>query len=65
MNRIELQTKREALTRMLAELDRVKPSCNTCVHFESSKRCAKFDQAVPAEFQASGCDEWEYDEVPF
>lgn len=50
---------------MLAELDLVKPSCNTCIHFESGKRCTKFDQVVPADFQEKGCDEWEFDGVPW
>jgi len=27
--------------------------------------CLKYGQEVPAEFVAIGCDEWEFDEVPF
>jgi hypothetical protein len=51
---------------MLDRLQRIHPKCLTCTHFEASlRRCQRYGVEVPAPVQATGCEHWEYDEIPF
>lgn len=40
-------------------------ACKDCTHFGPAGICNQFEQPVPDEFQAVGCESWEWDEVPF
>jgi hypothetical protein len=43
--------------------------CKGCMHLGTQAGlpdyCTHWQDKVPAEHQAAGCDAWEYDEVPF
>ena len=41
-----------------------KKSCNDCTNFYQSK-CHKFDAEPPPEVVKVGCEEWNWDEIPF
>lgn len=45
--------------RMLA-----KASCNNCNHW-TRQSCAKFEAVPPPDVQKTGCDDYEFDEIPF
>lgn len=64
MTRIEIQTKIELFRRELRTLEAIKIHCGNCEHFAYSQ-CQKFQAVPPADVQAVGCDEYEYDEIPF
>jgi hypothetical protein len=64
MNGTQLQMQKEALNQMLERLSAITVSCRTCEQF-SGVRCLKYDSIPPAEVVAVGCDEWEFDGVPF
>lgn len=42
----------------------VKTNCTRCAHNDQRGACAKFGP-IPADFMTVGCDQWEFDEVPF
>ncbi len=67
MTLIELTTQRDALRRRLAELDRIKATCDHCEHFAHAPRCEKFDAEPPEDFRRTegACEHWTYDGVPF
>ncbi len=67
MTAIELHAVREALRLRLAELDRIKTTCDQCEHFLQAPRCSKFDAEPPADFRNTpgACDEWQWDAIPF
>lgn len=64
MKRTELVAYRAALRDGLARLESIKPSCVNCVHSEGV-HCTKFEAVPPNDVQAAGCDEWQWDGVPF
>lgn len=40
--------------------------CGNCLQFDfGSKHCAKFAMSPPAEIQRVGCEEYEFDDIPF
>lgn len=45
------------------ELERVQQGCAGCGHYRLN-RCERWDDAVPTSFQATGCDEWQWDQIP-
>lgn len=67
MTAAELVAVRGALRARLAELERIKATCEHCVHFAFAPRCARFDAAPPDDFRRTeaACDEWRFDGVPF
>lgn len=65
MKRAEIQTKIELYRRELKMLEAIKISCANCIFSRNSKWCDKFNAEPPAEVWAAGCDEYEYDEIPF
>lgn len=67
MTAIELKTVREALRSRLFELDRIRTTCDSCMHFAIAPRCAHFDDEVPEDFRNApdSCAEWRFDGVPF
>lgn len=38
--------------------------CSDCQDFQQGV-CAKYNAEPPAEVQATGCDEWNWDQIPF
>lgn len=50
--------------RELEHLRSIKADCTTCWHFRQPL-CSLFDEAVPDGFVATGCESWEYNDVPF
>lgn len=67
MGRIELRAKIELFEAELKGLRRIDTGCGGCIHSEHRKdgTCTKWNQVVPQEHRAAGCDEWVYDEIPF
>lgn len=64
MNMMELKMMRDLHKRELARLDAVKVSCVTCGEWQN-QRCGKYGMVPPAEVKSGGCDEWEWDGIPF
>lgn len=64
MTLTELNIKKEALRTMLKRLEDIETSCLQCNHYMAGK-CVKFDATPPAEFLKAGCEEWEWDGIPF
>ena len=65
MTRAQWQATRAALVDALSRYDRMEPSCKSCIYLDASGWCAKWEATPPPEYQASGCDAWEFDGVPF
>lgn len=49
----------------LAFYEGIKPNCTGCMLFVADANVCKRYGPVPAEFIETGCDDWEYDDVPF
>jgi hypothetical protein len=49
---------------MLWRLNAIKVACKSCQHFDGT-RCLQFGEAPPPEVIQAGCDDWEFDGVPF
>lgn len=64
MTLAELNIKKEALTAMLERLNEIETSCFQCDHFMAGK-CKKFEATPPADFLKAGCEEWEWNGIPF
>ena len=64
MNQVQLEAMRMALGLGLQRLDAVSVNCRSCSAWKVS-RCTKFDQVPPTDVQQVGCDDWNWDEVPF
>lgn len=65
ITRVQWQATRDALAAQLARYEQMTPSCRSCLFLDGSGWCAQWEAKPPAEFQASGCDRWEFDGVPF
>lgn len=67
MTRTELTAKRAQLRRQLDDLERVRMSCNTCIHLTEHQVCAHFGAAPPSDAIKSdiGCETWQFDNIPF
>ena len=61
--RLTLETSIEALTNELKCLPIAQ--CLTCEHRGAGDHCTKFNAVPPEHIIATGCDEWEYDQIPF
>lgn len=64
MNQTHLYALQQALRNELVRLDAITVACKTCKAWEQTG-CAKFDATPPADVQQVGCEEWEFDGVPF
>lgn len=64
MTRAALQLRLELLRKELARVEEIKVQCASCLHWERGT-CTKYNATPPADVQASGCDEWHWDDVPF
>lgn len=66
MNRMMLEGERKALQSRLDVLDRIKPDCNSCINLDASGQCLAHSKSlVPIDFKNVGCNEWEWDDIPF
>ena len=50
-------------TNRLNELPR--PMCANCVHLQTGMRCRLAGAVPPPEVIESGCEAWEFDDIPF
>lgn len=64
MNRQLLAHLQKTLRAETVRLEAIKPRCGNCVHAEGV-HCTKFEAVPPPDVAAVGCDEWEWDQVPF
>ncbi len=65
MNRALLEGEKKALQSRLDVLNRINSNCHTCIKLEYSGYCQQHKSSVPDDFKATGCDEWEWDDIPF
>jgi hypothetical protein len=49
---------------MLRQLEAISVKCSTCKH-SHGKTCLKYMSDPPEDVRAKGCEEWEFDGVPF
>ena len=65
MHRMDIRERIPFLKRELAFFEQLETemNCTRCVIFAEGQ-CKKYG-AVPAEFMAVGCEEFEWDDVPF
>jgi hypothetical protein len=65
MNRNEFQDRLNYCRREFEMLSAARTDCTRCANNDATANvCQKFGP-IPVEFVAQGCDEWEFDEVPF
>lgn len=69
MKPVEIEVKISVLRRELAfwegALREKQKGCTFCMNFAAGE-CKKFNAAPPEEVATkTGCDEWEWDEIPF
>lgn len=64
MNKQLLAHLQKTMRAEASRLEAIKPSCRNCVHVEGV-HCTKFEAVPPPDVAAVGCDEWEWDQVPF
>ena len=65
MNRRELTDMILDTKKALTFYEGIAPNCTTCLLSDGDANVCKRFGPVPADFVAQGCDEWEFDEVPF
>lgn len=65
MNRNEHQDRIDYCKRELEWLLATPTNCTTCTQFVSDPKVCKRFGPVPDEFINQGCNEWEFDDVPF
>lgn len=68
INRAELRVLTQVHRNALIELEQIakKPGCNGCRFFnQRTADCGQWNTVVPPSEQAAGCDNWEFDEIPF
>lgn len=64
MKKFEIEAKIELFSKELEHLKRIKINCQNCEFYQQSL-CGKFQAAPPTEVLAVGCDEFNFDEIPF
>lgn len=65
MNRALLEGEKNALQARLDVLYRIKPDCNSCINMNGSGECLVHRAVVPDDFKKQGCEEWQWDDIPF
>lgn len=65
MTRLDLQDRLNYCRRELDFLTNVQTGCDRCDHFNGDTKTCKTFGPVPADFIAQGCDDWEFNDVPF
>lgn len=64
MKKFEIEAKLELFRREVRFLEAIKTNCQECQFYQQST-CNKFNAQPPTEVLAVGCDEFEWDEIPF
>lgn len=64
MTRSMLASRIDALTQELEFHTGINPACNNCIHFEGGI-CLMWELKPPSDVVATGCDDWEFDCIPF
>lgn len=64
MNKESLQHRIELLTQELEYHQNIKTNCSNCYH-SGNDVCLMWDAKVPDDVKLIGCDDWEFDNVPF
>lgn len=64
MNKQLLAHLQQTMRAEAVRLESIKPSCANCVHVDGV-HCTKFEAVPPPDVAAVGCDEWQWDQVPF
>lgn len=67
MNRNELRERIRWLQNDLKHVQSIAPNCTNCESFTNgfNEHACKQYGPVPADFIQVGCDNWNYDEIPF
>ena len=65
MNRHELTDMILDSKKVLSFYEGIHTGCAMCEHFIRDARTCKKHGPVPHDFVEQGCDEWEWDDVPF
>jgi len=66
MTRTEHKDEIISLRQQLSHLESIGPRCKSCEHFVAAKgHCKRWNSPVPGDVQATGCEEWLYDNIPF
>lgn len=65
MNRRKYQDRIDYCRRELEWLMAQPINCTTCAQFDRDAKVCKSFGPVPDDFVAKGCDEWDFDEIPF
>lgn len=65
MNRKGLEDMILDTKKMLTFYEGIKADCTSCTQRGAQNKCLLHDAIVPDEYISQGCDQWEYDEVPF
>lgn len=65
ITRAQWTARRDALKADLDRLEKFPPGCMTCLFLDASKVCLKYEARPPQDFYATGCDDWQFDEIPF
>lgn len=62
----EIKIKLELFRREVKMLESIPIKCPTCVNYQPVKGvCVKYQQSPPASVIETGCEEFEYDDIPF
>ena len=65
MTRTELADRIDYCQKELTHLQSVNANCQSCIFRVTETRdCSKYGP-IPADFMLKGCDDWQYDDVPF
>lgn len=59
-NRIEMLEKELTFHKSLLSI-----GCANCLHIEGTRTCMKWELIVPDDYFKKGCDDWEFDNIPF
>ena len=70
MNRLTVQRRRAALETSIEVMQHdlkalPVPQCMNCEHYNRQNMCDKFQAAPPEHILSSGCEAWEFDDIPF
>jgi len=65
MNKDTLQNRINLLQQELEYHQNIKTNCSTCEHSQGVGFCLMWDCSVPDDVIQVGCNDWEFDNVPF
>ena len=65
MTKATLQQRIETLQKELEFHQGIKTNCSSCEHSDGLGFCLMWDCEVPDDVANIGCDDWEFDNIPF